>query len=98
MGEILRGTFITPTYTPSCIRSPKENPLFLRGKDFSGFFPEPCPGAITTAAATPTIITTATTPPVTITTAATAIGGTPIRVKAFPFGEIFQKVNSSTSL
>ena len=97
MGEISRGAPITPTYAPFYIRSPEGILFFFRGEDFSGFSPEPFPGAITTAAAT-TVITTAITPPVTITTAITAISGIPIRVKAFPFKEIFQKVNANTFL
>ena len=89
MGKISRGAFITPIYAPFCIGNLKRNPFFLRGKDFLGFFPEPFPGAITTAAAIPTAITTAITPPVIITTAVTIISGTFIRVKIFPFGETF---------
>ena len=89
---------ITPTYAPFYIKNPEGNPPFLRGEDFSGFSPEPFPGAIITAAATPTATVTAITPLVIITTAATAIGGTPTRVKAFPFRETFQKVSSSISL
>ena len=88
---------ITPTRAPFCIGSPKGIPLFLRGESFSGFFPEPFPGAIATAAAT-TAITTAIAPPVITTTATTATGGTPIRVKILPFGETFQKVSTSISL
>ena len=82
-----RGAPITPIYTPFCIRSPEKIPFFFRGEDFSGFFPEPFPGAITTAATTTAIIT-ATTPPIII-TAVIAISNTFIRVKAFPFKEIF---------
>ena len=91
-------TPITPIYTPFYIGNPKENPPFLRGEDFLRFFPEPFPGAITTATAITTAIITATTPPVIITTAATAIGNTLTKVKALPSKEIFQKVNSSISL
>ena len=86
---MLKGAPITPTRAPSRIRNPKGNPPFLRGEDFSGFFLEPFLGIIITAAVIPTAITTATTPTVIITTAATAINGTFIKVKAFPFGEIF---------
>ena len=53
-----------------------------------GFFLELFPGVITTAAATITIAT-AITPPVIITAAITAIGGTLIKIKVFPFKEIF---------
>ena len=88
MGKALRGTFITPTYILFYIGSPKGTPPFLRGEDFLRFFPEPFPGAITTAAAI-TAITTTTTPPIIITTATTAINGTPIKVKVFPFRETF---------
>ena len=97
-----RGTLITLTYTPFRIKSFKGNPLSLYKENFSGFSTEPFPGAITTAAtisiAIITAITTAITPPVIITTATTAINGTPTRVKALPFKEIFQKVNLNTSL
>ena len=86
---MLRGAPITPIYAPFRIGSPKGIPLFFRGEDFSGFFPEPFPGATATAAIIITVIITAITPPVIITTAATAIGGILIRVKALPFGEIF---------
>ena len=86
---MLRGAFITPTYTPFCIKSPEGIPLFFRGKDFLRFFPEPFPGVIITAAAIIIVITTATTPPIIITTAAITTGGTLIKVKAFPFREIF---------
>ena len=80
------GTPITFTYAPFHIRNPKGNPPFLRGEDFSGFSPEPFPGAIAPAAlitATPTtaIITTA--------VITTAVSGTLIRVKVFPFRETF---------
>ena len=76
------GTPITPIYTPFCIRSPEENPLFFHGEDFLGFFPEPFPGAIATAALATAIIIIAA-------IIATVIGGTLIRVKVFPFGETF---------
>ena len=91
MGEASRGTPITPIYALFYVGSPEGNPLFLRGEDFSGFFLEPFPGAIITATVIPTVIITIITPLVIITTAiiATAIGGTLIRVKVFPFGEIF---------
>ena len=89
MGEVSKGALITPTYAPFCVRSPEGNPPFLRGKDFSGFFLEPFPGAITTAAVIPTVIITAIAPPVIITTTTTAIGGTPTKVKALPFRETF---------
>ena len=87
------GTFITLTRAPFCIKSPKRNPPFLRGEDFSGFFPKLFPGVITTATSVTAIVT--------ITTAAiiaTAIGSTLIRVKAFLFKETFQKVSINTSL
>ena len=83
-----RGAFITPICVSFCVGNPEGTPLFLRGEDFLGFFLEPFPGAIVTAAATIAIIT-AITPPVIITTAITAISGTLIRVKVFPFKEIF---------
>ena len=85
---MLRGAPITPTCAPFCVRSPEGIPLFLRGEDFSGFFPEPFPGAIITAVAT-TAITTVITPPVIIITTTTVISGTFIKVKTFPFKEIF---------
>ena len=87
------GALITPTYTPFCVKSLKGNPFCLCKEAFSRFFPEPFPRAITTAApatATATTITAAIT--------ATATGGTPTRVKVFPFKEIFQKLSSSISL
>ena len=86
---------ITPTRVPSRARNPKKDLPPFRKKDFSGFSPEPFPGAITAA-----VITTATTTLIIIITAiaATATGGTLIRVKAFPSGEIFQKVSVSTFL
>ena len=87
------GTPIIPTCAPFCVKSPKENPSFLRKEDFSGFSPEPFPRAITTTA-----LTTATAIIITTAIAATAIGGTSIKVKALPFGETFQKVSSNTSL
>ena len=80
---------ITPIYTPSRIKNPEGNPPFLRGEDFSGFFPEPFPGIIITAAATPITIITVITPLIIITTVITAIGGTFIKVKVLPFKEIF---------
>ena len=92
-GKVSIGTLITPIYTPFYVKSPEGNPSCFCKKAFLGFFPEPFPGAIATAAliiATAIIITTA------ITT--TAIGGTPIKVKALPFKETFQKVSSITSL
>ena len=80
------GTPITPTRAPFYIRSPKRNPLFLYGEDFSGFSLELFLGAITPAALTTATLTTA----IIITAiTTTAISGTPIRVKAFPFGETF---------
>ena len=99
---MLIGIPITLICTPFYIRNPEGNLLFLRREDFSGFFLEPFPGA-TAAAAT---ITTATTIVITIATATfiiiiittTAISGTPIKVKALPFKEIFQKVSISISL
>ena len=86
---MLRGAPITPTRTPFCVKSPEGSPPFFRGEDFSGFSPEPFLGAITIAAAIITAIATAIALIVIITTAATAIGGTLIRVKVFPFREIF---------
>ena len=86
---MLRGLPITPICAPFYIRSPKGNPFFLCGEDFSGFSPEPFPGAITTAATIPTAIIIAITPSVIIIITVIAISGTPIRIKAFPFGEIF---------
>ena len=87
------GVFITPIRAPFCVGNPEGSFLFFRGEDFSGFFLEPFPGviaaaaAITTAITTATIITTVTL--IIVIIAAIAIGGTPIRVKAFPFGETF---------
>ena len=98
MGEILKGAFITPICAPFYVGNLKGSPLFLRGEDFLRFSPEPFPGAITTATVIPTAITTATTPLVITTTAATAIDGTLIKVKAFPFRETSQKISSSTFL
>ena len=98
------GIPITRTRAPFYIGSFKGNFLFLRGEDFSGFSPEPFPGATTAAATTTTATTITTTTPIittitaTITATATATGGTPIKVKAFPSGETFQKVSASTSL
>ena len=97
-GEILRGVLVIPICAPFCVKSPEGSPPFFRGEDFLGFFPEFFPGAITTATATPTAIATVITLTVIITTVAIAIGGTLIKVKVFPFGEIFQKVSSSISL
>ena len=81
------GTLITPMRVPFRAGSPEGNFLLFRGKDFSGFFPEPFPGVITTAAAITTATITATL--VIITIAATVISGTLIEVKALPFSEIF---------
>ena len=81
--------FITLICIPFYIGNPKRNPLFLRGEDFLGFFPEPFPGAITTAAATPTAIIIAIIPFIITVTTATVISNTPTKVKALPFGEIF---------
>ena len=96
------GIFTTLTRTPFYIKSPEGSFLFLRGEDFSGFFPEPFPGAITVAAAIITAIITATTTAtailIIITITTTAIGGTLIRVKAFPFGKTFYKISTSISL
>ena len=86
---MLRGIFITPTYTPSRIKNPEGNPPFFYGEDFSGFSLEPFPGAIITAVTITIAITTATTPPIIITTAVTIINGTFIKVKVFPFKETF---------
>ena len=89
---------ITPTCAFFCVGSPEGSPPFLCGEDFLGFFPEPFPGAITPAALTTATPATATAIIITAAIIATAIGGTLTRVKVFPFGEIFQKVSSSTSL
>ena len=75
------GAFITPTRALFCIGSPERSPFFVHGKDFLGFFSEPFPGAIITAALTTAIIITAVT--------VTAISSTLIRIKVFPFGETF---------
>ena len=83
------GTPITPIYAPFRFKSPEGNPPFFCGENFLRFFPEPFPGAIITAAAIITVIITATTPFIIITTAAIIIGGTPIKVKAFPFRKTF---------
>ena len=83
---------------PFCIRSLKGSFPFLRGEDFSGFFPEPFLGAITAAAVIITAIITATATLLIITITTTAISGTLIRVKAFPVKEIFEKVSVSTFL
>ena len=81
------GAHITQTRAPFRTKSPEGNLPFLRGEDFSRFFPEPFSGAITAAAAIITATTTAT--PTIITITATAINGTLIKVKAFPFKETF---------
>ena len=83
------GMFITPTCAPFCVGSPEGNPPFFREEDFSGFFSEPFPGAIITAAVIITAIIIAITPFIIIITAATVINGTPIKVKAFLFKETF---------
>ena len=88
---------ITSTRAPFCIKSPEGDLPFFRREDFSGFFPEPFLGAIVAAAAIITAIITAITIITTIAIAtlvivtinATAIGSTPIKVKAFPFKETF---------
>ena len=85
----MRGTYVTFIYVSFCVRSPEGSPPFFRGEDFSGFFSEPFPGVIITAAVIPTAIATAIAPFVIIATAAIAIGGTLIKVKVFLFGEIF---------
>ena len=89
------GAFITFICAPFYIGSPEGSPPFFCEEDFSGFFPEPFPGAITTA-----VLTIATPATAIIITAiiATVISGIPIRVKALPFGETFQKVSLSISL
>ena len=84
-----RGTFITLIYAPFYVGSLKGIPPFFRGEDFLGFFPEPFPGAIITAAAIATAIITTITPPVIITITTTTIGGILIKVKIFPFRETF---------
>ena len=83
------GAPITPICTPFCIGSPEGNPLFFRGEDFLGFFPEPFLGAIAIAAAIIIAIIIAIASPVVVAIAATVIGGTLIRVKVFSFGETF---------
>ena len=89
------GILITLTRAPFRVKSPKGSLLFLCGEDFSGFFSELFLGAITTVVAIITVITitTATLIIITITiitiVITIAIGGTPIKVNAFPFGEIF---------
>ena len=100
------GVPITSTRIPSRIRNPEGDLPFLRGENFSGFFLEPFLGAIIAAAAITTATTTATLTATAITTAtliiipitATAISGTPIKVKTFPSGKTFQKISASTSL
>ena len=88
------GMLITPIYAPFYIRSPKGSFPFLREEDFSGFSPEPFLRVITADVIiiTATIITTTiiiiTLIIITITT--TVIGSTPIRVKVFPFKDIFK--------
>ena len=80
------GALITPTYTPFYIKSPKGNPPFLRREDFLRFSLKPFSGAITPAA----LITATPATAITITAVTTtAIGGTLIKVKILPFGEIF---------
>ena len=86
-GEVLMGALITLIYAPFCARSPEGNPPFFYGEDFLGFFPEPFLRAITLA--TLTTATLAITIIITIAITITIIGGTPIRVKVFPFGETF---------
>ena len=90
-GKILIGALTTPTYALFRIKSPEEDLFPLRKKDFSGFFPEPFFRVITTAAiaiitATPTAIIIIIT-----TTSATAISGTPTKVKLYPLGRPFKR-------
>ena len=94
------GMSVTPTRTLFRIRSPEGNLFSLCGEDFSGFVSEPFPGVITAATIiiTAIITTTATAILIIITITTTTIGNTPIKVKLFPFGEIFQKVSASISL
>ena len=81
---MLMSALITPTPALFYVGNPEENLLFLYKEDFSWFFLEPFPWAITTAA----IITATATPITTIAAiAATAISVTPIKVKVFPFKE-----------
>ena len=80
---------ITSTCTPFYIKNPKRNPPFLRGEEFSGFFPELFPGAITTAALIIATPATATAIIITAIITAIVINGTPIKVKNFPFKETF---------
>ena len=86
---------ITLTRAPFYIRNPKGNLLFLRRENFLRFFPEPFPGVITAAAAIITATTTATT---TLIIIIITVIGTLNKVKAFPFGEIFQKISANISL
>ena len=80
------GAPITLTRTPVCAGSPEEDLPPFRKENFSGFSPEPFPGATTAATI---IITTATPIIIIIIIATTTTSGTPIRVKAFFSGETF---------
>ena len=53
------GMFIILTCTFFYIKNSEGSPPFLHGEDFSGFFPEPFPGAITPAAPVIATLTTA---------------------------------------
>ena len=87
-GEVSRGAPITFICDFFYVGSPKGIPFFFRGEDFLRFFLEPFLGAIAITTAT-TAITIVTAPPVIIITITTAIGGTLIKVKVFPFRETF---------
>ena len=84
-----RGALITPICVPFYVRSPEGNFFFLHGEDFSVFFPEPFPGVITITAAIIITIITVITFTVIIITLVIIISGILIRVKVFPFREIF---------
>ena len=78
------GILITPTRTPSHVKSPEGDFPFLHGENFLRFFPEPFSRAITatiTIATTTAIVTF-----IIITTTTTAISGTAIKIKAFCHG------------
>ena len=92
------GALITPICAPFYIGSLKGNSPFFRGEDFLGFFPESFPGVITAAALATATPATATVIIITAVITVIAIGGTLIKVKVFPFREIFQKVSLSISL
>ena len=83
------GAPVTPICAPFYIGSPEENPLFFYGEDFLRFFPEPFPGVITPATLATVTLATATVIIITAAIITTTISNTPIKVKAFPFGETF---------